>query len=88
MAVGTLVKKASFSLAGHMALAEIGIGFPCTLLAFWLDYERGSFSPLRALWISVVCAIAAVVWAFLFWFTVSKALIAKAQQGKLIRRQR
>ena len=77
MSVAILIKKASFSLRGHVVLLQIFCGVPLAVLMIWLNYDEHTLTFLWALWCALVASLSAVVCAVGFWFTFSRRLIRK-----------
>jgi len=80
MGISALIKRASFSLTGHIVLFLISFGGAESLLFIWTDYSDGILTPYRVLWILFVTCVLAVVGAVLFWYTVSKPLIRRIKK--------
>ena len=75
MDVRASIRKASFSLGGHLVLYEVFLGIPAALVFLALNASDGTLTLLWALWCILISGIAAAVMATLFWFVVSRRLI-------------
>jgi hypothetical protein len=73
----TLLKRASSSLRGHIALAEIFVGLPLGVLFIYQNYMQGTLTFQWALWCVFLGAAAGLIWAVIFWYTLSLPLLKK-----------
>jgi peptidoglycan/LPS O-acetylase OafA/YrhL len=73
----SLLRRASFSLAGHVALGEMAVGLPLTLLFLYQNYTQGTLTFQWALWVIFLGFVAGLIWAVIFWYTVSRPLIRR-----------
>ena len=75
------LKRASFSLAGHIVLCAIFWGGPIAILFTWIDYSDGRLTIVRAVWSVFIASIGALAFAVFLWHVVSKPLLRR--RGKI-----
>ena len=69
-----LLKRASSSLLGHVALCEVVFSAPLFVIFLGRSYTEGNLSVTWAAYLLFVWAVAGVVSAVAFWFMVSLPL--------------
>ena len=71
------LKWVGSSLLGHIALSELLFSMPLFLLGLSLNYSEGTITVAWSFYIAIVCALGGIIFALLFWYTVSVPLIKR-----------
>jgi len=75
MNVRKLLKQASSSLLGHVALSEVAFSVPLFLIFLGQSYTEGTLTVSWAAYLLLVWAGGGAVAAAAFWFTISLPII-------------
>jgi hypothetical protein len=76
-----LLKRASSSLMGHVALFESFFSLPLSLIFLRINYLEGTLTPLWALRVILVSAVGGVIPALVLWYTVTSPLVKRRKGG-------
>jgi len=73
----SFVTWASHSLIGHVVFCQIGFSVPVAIIFLGLNYSEGTLTLIWALFIMFCSSFAGLIFAILFWYTVSLRLIQR-----------
>jgi hypothetical protein len=76
----TFLKWASSSMRGHIVLSQLFLSLPFFVVFVWLDVVDGRLTPIRVFYLAVIASVAGMIWAVLFWYTVSSPLIERRRK--------
>lgn len=71
------LKRASFSLRGHIALFEAAFSLPLFTAFLWRNYSEGTLTLAWVLYLVILWAALGAVGAVVFWYTVTAPLIKR-----------
>jgi|HubBroStandDraft_4_1064222.scaffolds.fasta_scaffold40940_2 hypothetical protein len=74
------LKRASFSLRGHIALFEAAFSLPLFTVFLWRNYSEGTLTLVWALYLVILWAVLGGIGAVIFWYGVTSPLI-KTRDG-------
>jgi hypothetical protein len=80
MHVRKLIKEASSSLLGHVALFEVAFSAPLFLIFLGQSYTEGTLTVSWAAYLLLLWAGMGAVGAAAFWFIVSLPLIKRTRK--------
>src|SRR4051794_31893280 len=70
-----LLTWASRSLLGNVVLFEILLGLPSFVMFSYMDYERGILTPMRMIFVCVICLTEGLMLGAIIWFGVTRPAI-------------
>ena len=72
---------ASHSLIGHVVSSQVYFSLPLLILFLGTEYSDGTLSSISALYALFISSLAGLVFAILFWYTVSLPLIKRRKKN-------
>jgi hypothetical protein len=82
------LKRACFSLQGHIVLSELFFSLPLFLAFLSKSYSKNQLTVEWALYLAIVSAAWGVLGAACFWYLVSLPLIKGQQDDRRYKRKR
>ena len=78
----SLLRRAGSSLAGHIALAQIGWSLPMAALFLYLNYKQGALTFEWALWIVFISSVLGLAWAIVMWYVATLPRLRKRSNNR------
>jgi hypothetical protein len=77
MRTTNLLQWAAGTLLGHVVASAVGFSLPLCIVFLDLNYQEGTLNPAWALWIVSMTGLLGLVFAVLFWYSVTRPLIKR-----------